>query len=429
LNAGTYTVLVTDVNSCTATNTITVTQPAALSNTLAVSSNYNGQNVSCNGSSNGAIDLTVTGGTTSYTYLWSSSATTQDISGLTAGIYSVTITDANGCTKVDTVSLSQPLPLVLTSAITNVTCNGFSNGSIDLSISGGTAGYNYSWSNASTTQDITGISAGNYTVLATDINGCTTTLVNTVNENQSLLIASSAVGTKCNKSSDGEITTSVFGGASPYQYTWSTGASTQNITGLSAGTYILSVTDSNSCFLSDTFIIAEPDTISASYITSQYANGFNITLFGASDGFIDLTVAGGTNPYSYFWSTGETTEDINFVPAGSYFVQITDSNGCVIIVALKLTEPFALEMPTGMSPNADGNNDYFVIHGLESYPDNKIAVYNRWGNLVYTEENYKNDWNGKSKTGDGLPDATYFVVLTISSPEKITLTGYVDIRR
>jgi len=141
LAAGTYSVQVTDVNGCTSTNTITLTQPAALITTIAASSNYNGQNISCFGLSDGGIDLSVAGGTTAYTYSWSNSSTTQDVSGLTAGNYTVTTTDVNGCSATNTITLTQSAALVLTSTVTPVTCNGYSNGSINVTPTGGNPGF------------------------------------------------------------------------------------------------------------------------------------------------------------------------------------------------------------------------------------------------------------------------------------------------
>jgi gliding motility-associated-like protein len=429
LSAGTYSVLVTDVNGCTTTNTVTLTQPTALTNTIAVSSNHNGQNISCNGLSDGSIDLTAAGGTTAYTYAWSNAGTTQDISGLTAGVYSVTITDVNGCTSTGTITLTQPQPIAIVSAITDVTCNGSANGGIDISVSGGTAGYNYSWSNASTTQDITGIAAGLYTVTVTDVNGCTSSVVDSVGQDQPLVLGFVTANVKCYNSFDGAINSAISGGVSPYQYSWSNGATTQNITGLDAGTYIISVTDSNSCVINDTIVILQPDSISAILTEYVYPNGFNVSLNGFGDGSVYLTVTGGTPSYTFLWSTGDTIEDLIHVPAGNYFVQITDSNGCVSLIHMTLTEPFELELPNGLSPNGDGKNDYFVIHGLESFPDNELWVYNRWGNLVFRQDDYKNDWAGISNNGGELPDATYFVVFKTLGNQQVTLTGYVDIRK
>jgi gliding motility-associated-like protein len=181
--------------------------------------------------------------------------------------------------------------------------------------------------------------------------------------------------------------------------------------------------------INDTIVILQPDSISAILTEYVYPNGFNVSLNGFGDGSVYLTVSGGTPLYTYLWSTGDTTEDLIHVPAGNYFVQITDSNGCVSLIHTTLTEPFELELPNGLSPNGDGKNDYFVIHGLESFPDNELWVYNRWGNLVFRQDDYKNDWAGTSNNGGEVPDATYFVVFKTLGNQQVTLTGYVDIRR
>jgi gliding motility-associated-like protein len=180
--------------------------------------------------------------------------------------------------------------------------------------------------------------------------------------------------------------------------------------------------------VSDTITLVQPDSLFAVLTVIQYPNGHNVTLHGVPDGSIEMEVFGGTVPYNYHWSNGYLTEDLHNIGAGTYTVLITDANGCTYDAAATLNEPFVLEMPTGYSPNGDGWNDYFVVHGVESYPDNNIEVYNRWGNIVYSKENYMNQWNGHNNNGDDLPDATYFVVLTINGGD-ITLKGYVDLRR
>src|SRR5690606_8474173 len=166
LIAGDYTVTVTDANGCTATETITITEPDEL--TLS----YTPVNVSCFGGSNGSIDLSVTGGTGSYTYAWSNGESTQEISTLIAGDYTVTVTDANGCTATETITFTEPDELILSYTPVNVSCFGESNGSIDLSVTGGTGFYTYAWSNGESTQDISTLIAGDYTVTVTDTNGC-----------------------------------------------------------------------------------------------------------------------------------------------------------------------------------------------------------------------------------------------------------------
>jgi gliding motility-associated-like protein len=146
------------------------------------------------------------------------------------------------------------------------------------------------------------------------------------------------------------------------------------------------------------------------------------------DGSIDLTVSGGTPPYSFAWSNGATSEDLSGLSAGTYSVTVTDASGCSAVAFITLTEPIDIAMPNGFSPNGDGANDYFVVQGLENFPNNHIEIYNRWGNLVYETDHYRNKWEGVSNKGDQLPDATYFVILEVNGGD-IKLNSYVDLRR
>jgi gliding motility-associated-like protein len=275
----------------------------------------------------------------------------------------------------------------------------------------------------------TGLLSGVYNVTISDANGCTLSDSVTVTDISPIGLVFSSQNVSCYGSANGTIDLTVAGGTQPYTYVWSNGATTEDLQGLGTGTFAVTVIDSNQCSKSGMVIITEPDSISATFVVSEYPNGHNVTLHGASDGFVDLTVSGGTSPYNIFWSTGDSTEDLLNVPAGEYYVQITDSNGCTLTLHMTLTEPFELELPTGVSPNGDGKNDIFVVHGLESYPDNELWVYNRWGNVVYRKDDYMNDWTGVNSNGNDLPEATYFVVLKIFGSQEMTLTGYVDLRR
>jgi gliding motility-associated-like protein len=154
----------------------------------------------------------------------------------------------------------------------------------------------------------------------------------------------------------------------------------------------------------------------------------NVSSYQGTDGAIDLTVSGGNTPYVYSWSNSTTTEDIDNVPAGFYSVIVTDSAGCSAYATLDLIAPLPLQMPTGISPNGDGKNDLFVVHGLEIFPNNHLTIFNRWGNIVYQVDGYQNKWDGTNSSGDALPAGTYFVILEINNKE-IVLKGYVDIRR
>ena len=242
----------------------------------------------CNGAATGAIDLTVTGGVSPYTYLWSNGTTTQDLSGRTAGTYTVTVTDANGCTKSISATITQPTLVVLSSTVTNVACNGGNTGSVDLTVSGGVSPYTYVWSNAATTQDLSGLTAGTYTVTVTDANGCTKTTSATISENSTLAATTTTVPVTCNGGSNGSIDLTVSGGTSPYTYLWSNGATTQDLTGRTAGTYTVTVTDALGCTKSTSATIIEPTAIALTTAVT------NVLCNGAATGSIDLSVSGGT---------------------------------------------------------------------------------------------------------------------------------------
>ena len=147
-----------------------------------------------------------------------------------------------------------------------------------------------------------------------------------------------------------------------------------------------------------------------------------------NDGTINSTVNGGTTPYSYVWSNGSNDADLSNLSAGIYYLTVIDTNGCRVSDEITLTQPLTLEMPQGYSPNNDGKNDLFVVHGIEAYPNNTLTIYNRWGNVVYSKDSYLNEWNGISNNDQELPTGTYFAILEVNNGE-IVLKGYVELRR
>ncbi len=216
-------------------------------------------NVSCNGGNNGSIDLTVSGGSSPYTYDWSNDGPenpdndTQDLSGLVAGTYTVTVTDMVGATSTASVTITQPTAIVLSTTVINVLCNGGNNGSIDLTVSGGTPGYTYAWTGGATTQDLSSLVAGTYTVTVTDANGCTATTSATVNQPSALSLTTIVTNVMCAGGTDGAIDLTVTGGTPGYTYDWSNDGpempdnDMQDLTGLTVGTYTVTVTDANGC--------------------------------------------------------------------------------------------------------------------------------------------------------------------------------------
>jgi hypothetical protein len=335
LVAGTYTVIITDVNGCTGTVTASVTQPTSpVSGTTVVT------NVSCFGGSNGAINLTPNGGTGPYTFNWlPSGPTTEDRTGLTAGTYTVIITDVNGCTSTVTASVTQPTsPVSGTTVVTNVACFGGSNGAINLTPNGGTGPYTFNWlPSGPTTEDRTGLVAGTYTVIITDVNGCTGTVTASVTQPTSPVSGTTVVtNVACFGGSNGAINLTPNGGTGPYTFNWlPSGPTTEDRTGLVAGTYTVIITDVNGCTGTVTASVTQPTSpVSGTTVVT------NVACFGGSNGAINLTPNGGTGPYTFNWlPSGPTTEDRTGLTAGTYTVIITDVNGCTSTVTASVTQP------------------------------------------------------------------------------------------
>ncbi|MBC5835262.1 SprB repeat-containing protein, partial [Flavobacterium sp. F-408] len=294
------------------------------SGTLTVSnitSTGSSTSVSCNGGSNGAATVSVSGGIAPYTYSWSpSGGTGATASGLSPGSYTVTITDANSCTATRNFTITQPTAIsTATAAQTNVSCNGGSNGSASVTPSGGTPGYTYSWSpSGGTAATATGLSAGTYTVTVTDANSCTATRNFTITQPTSISTATaSQTNVSCNGGSNGSASVTPSGGTPGYTYSWSpSGGTAATATGLSAGTYTVTVTDANSCTATRNFTITQPTSISTATAAQT-----NVSCNGGSNGSASVTPSGGAGGYTYSWSpSGGTAATATGLSAGTYTV-------------------------------------------------------------------------------------------------------------
>ncbi|UKJ06770.1 MBG domain-containing protein [Solitalea lacus] len=339
LAAGTYTVTVTDINSCQTTRAFTINQPAAISGTSVIT------HVACNGGATGAINLTPTGGTPPYTFNWGGGIFTEDRTGLTAGSYSVTITDANNCTGTVNVTINQPTALVATAgAQNNVSCNSGSNGSATVNVTGGTTPYIYSWApSGGTGATASGLAAGTYTVTVTDANSCQTTQSFTITQPNALVASFGAqTNVSCNGGSNGSATVNVTGGTGTYTYLWSPlGGTGATASGLPAGTYTVTVKDANLCQTTHSFTITQPLLLSAT--TSKT----DVLCNGGATGSATVTVSGGTSPYTYLWSpSGGTGATASGLAVGNYSCLITDAKGCTITLNFTINQPAALNATT-----------------------------------------------------------------------------------
>ena len=376
LSPGTYTYTATSTNGCvSAPVSITITQPQVgliLSNTQV--------NVLCFGNNTGSIDLTVTGGTGPYTYAWSNNTTAQDPSNLIAGAYTVTVTDANGCTATATVTITQPaFALVATTTQVMIACFGGSTGSVNMTPTGGTAPYTYVWTGGSTAQSAIGVPAGTYTVVVTDANGCTTTISATITQPQApLSLATTQVNVLCFGNSTGSIDLSPSGGTPGYTYAWSNNSTIQDPLNLIAGTYTVVVTDANGCIDTTSVIITQPQS-GLSLSSTQV----NVLCFGNNTGAINLTVAGGTAPYTYAWSNNTTAQDPSNLIAGVYTVTVTDANGCTATLSITITQP-----ATAVSISTTVQN-ILCLNGtgsINSSPAGGVSPYTySWSNQATTQ--------------------------------------------
>ncbi len=342
LPIGTYTVVVTDANGCGQTDSTSIAQPTALTATATHT------DVFCNGGNNGTATVTATGGTTPYSYSWNSTPaqTTATASNLPAGTYTATVTDANGCIKRDTVTLVAPAALSVSPTQTNVSCNGGSNGSAAITVSGGTAPYSYSWNTtpAQTTTSISNLAAGSYQATVTDSNGCVQTVLVTITQPAVLLPSTAQTNISCNGSSDGTATITASGGTAPYSHSWNTTPvqTTASISSLIAGTYTDTVTDANGCTQTAQVTITQPAALTAT------ATHTDVQCNGGNNGSATVVASGGTAPYSYSWNStpAQTTATASNLPAGTYTVIVTDANGCTKGDTVKLTQPTLLGLST-----------------------------------------------------------------------------------
>ncbi|MFM9052061.1 MAG: hypothetical protein ACKOKF_07060, partial [Bacteroidota bacterium] len=416
LSAGSYTAIVTDANGCTTSTTAVVNQPVALTvSTTPIP-------VSCAGGANGSITAVSTGGTGNITYNWTpAGGTTNSLSGLPAGSYSVTITDANGCTLSSTSTVTQPTPIIITTPVsTNVSCNGGSNGSISTTVSGGTSGYTYNWSSGSGTgSSATGLTAGPYTLTVTDANGCTANTSATITE-PALLVATIPLSSNvlCNGGSDGSATVSVAGGTSGFSFLWTPyGGSGTTANGLTAGNYSVTVTDANGCVTSSSTIITEP-----TQLTAAISSTTPVLCNGGSTGSATATVSGGTPGISISWTPiGGNGISANQLPAGNYTITVTDANGCTTSSNATISEPPSLTVTATSTPALCAGTS-----------DGTLSATTGGGTPAYTY-NWSN--GGSTPAINGVAAGNYSVTITdangctisastvISQPQPLTSTA------
>jgi gliding motility-associated-like protein len=317
----TYSINVTDANGCTASGSVTITQPAVLTSSITST------NITCNLLCDGTATMNPAGGTTPYSYLWNTTPnqTTGMISGLCVGNYQSTVTDANGCTSSNTVSITQPSAISVSVSTTNATCSGGCNGSATATVSGGTGAYTYLWNPSSqTTSAATGLCTGTYTLSVTDANGCPDPVTFSISAPPILQANITNVSPTCFGGCNGTATSAPIGGTGNYTYSWNTSPvqTTATATGLCSGSYTLTLSDGSGCSINQPVTIAAPPALTQ-------ASGVAGATCLVCNGSISVIASGGTSPYTFFWNTGATTANLTGLCAGVYVDSVLDANGCL----------------------------------------------------------------------------------------------------
>ncbi|MEI7801882.1 MAG: fibronectin type III domain-containing protein, partial [Bacteroidota bacterium] len=367
-------------------------------------------NVHCPNGNDGSANLTVTGGIIPYTYSWSNGETTEDISNLAAGTYTVTVYDAAQCSGLNYVVITQPASIVITHTVTDASCNN-ANGGIDVTVTGGTAPYSYDWVNGATTQDLTGIASGDYTLIVTDANGCTATSTIYVSGTPAISLSETHSNATCGQE-NANVFLTVTGGTAPFEFLWSNGATDQNLAGVASGTYLVTVTDINGCPAVLQVDVDCTPPLCNMQLTYDHSNN---ECFGECDGTIDLTVIGGTMPFSYNWSNGGSGIHLINLCAGDYSVTVTDVNGCFAVANINITQhdPIVIVMDTSNS------NCEHLCHcctgAIIAFPSGGVGPYNYvWSNTA------------TGSIAAGLCPGQYFVTVTDASGCTAIGGGYVD---
>ena len=359
----------------------------------------------CNGGSNGSISVTVGTATAPFTYLWSNSGTTQNQTGLAAGAYTVNITDAVGCTKTSTVTVTQPTAMSATiPTVTNAPCNG-TFGSACANVTGGTPPYTYAWAPmGGNAQCASNLAPGSYTLVVTDSHGCTAPA--TVTITQPTPLTSTITATNSTKACvcNGTASVTPSGGTPGYTYIWSNGKNSSTITGLCAGNYSVTIVDANGC------TITAADTIGIPALTLSMT-ATPATCPSCANGDATVNVNGGTGPFTYSWTTTpmQTTQTATGLTPAYYHVCVTDADTCSICdsvyvgFAVGVQEISEENISISPNPSRDGK---FQVSSLKSQVSS-IEVYNLVGEKIY-EVNPINQLTGYSinlSAGNGV----YFI--------------------
>ena len=377
LDAGQHFVTVTDFNGCTAIDLVNVDAPPAIQILLTPA------DALCFGTNTGSIISQITGGAEPYAYAWNGIPGGQDISGVPAGNYCLTATDANGCTATACTGVGQPNALDLQANLTNAGCDGESNGTIDLAVIGGTSPYTFTWNNGDSMEDLTGLPAGTYTVVVSDANGCTATLTESLTDIDAIVLAVSGTGVNCFGGSDGTIDLQVAGGTGIYNFSWAGpngyNSALEDPANVPAGDFTVVVTDDAGCQANTGIALTQPPS-ALEVAISPTAN----ICFGAANGMATASAIGGTPPYQYNWSSGHNAATATGLSAGVFEITVTDASGCKEMKQVKIVQqgPLTLTLAQSAATCHDGSDGsatvVSILEGATPVPVTDVSIIWNW---------------------------------------------------
>ncbi|MEO1261422.1 MAG: T9SS type A sorting domain-containing protein [Bacteroidota bacterium] len=406
VEAGEYNLTATDGNGCETMTSVVVGQPPLLEVTTETTF------TSCSGGNDGSATVSHSGGSGDVTYQWSTGSTDASIENLGIGSYSVTVTDANGCSTTTTAEVTDPAMLAVTIEIEETTCADQPNGSAQAVATGGTGDLTFEWGNGETNPSLENLDAGIYEVIVTDLNGCTASAVHEIHGNSLLEVSLEASAASCEEISNGQIQAFVSGGFGDISLQWSNGETSPVITDLTFGEYSLTVTDEKGCEISVT------DTVDIFSILLLEDDIVDVKCFAGADGIIDITPLGGNPPYSFEWSDSVAGDQSAawMLEAGSYFVTVTDIVGCTTI------DTFTVEQPSEINLTIDT-----VTAAIGANADGAIDISVAGGTPNYTFQWYlNNDLISDEEDPSGLAAGTYVLVLKDENGCEVTDTIVVE---
>jgi hypothetical protein len=371
LPSGTYRVTVTDKNGCQKFGVTTITEPPSMELTLSV------KQIDCTGERNGRITALVSGGTAPFTYVWSNRRSTQTIDTLAPGTYGVIVRDAKACVVQSSATLLDPPTISAELKLTDFLCGNATNGTGQITVSGGTTPYTYRWSNGATTSSIQNLGLGAYSVTVTDARNCSKSFNGEIKSNSGIKITAVKADVNCNGENNGRVVLNATGGGGTLTYRWSNGNTTSTLNNLAPGTYRVTVSDQNNCGKDTSFVITQPEVLRTSM------SGQAIVCGAPNTGSARCVVTGGTQPYTYRWSNNANTSAISQLNAGLYRVTVTDARECQVIDTFRVRDAGAvlceIVVTKGVSvPSAaDGEAEVRVRGGTAPY------TY-RWSNNATT---------------------------------------------